>query len=743
MSYKIDEIDYSKNDYIDINNRLSRLARNNIGETSTSLKDLDSEDKALGEKNLQVYGSELVNNLKQINYTFRQLEDYVFVPAKAIKIKGSEKTVGEIRKSTTPPSDDSDDKDYKLEFDFSGVEESKEETELGESKTDEAKTYEAIEEAIEEATSGEPVEGTYDWMNTQFYVNYLVDVKMLNYDQATQLLIQITQILNYLNPMIDSLEGELGDAGSLQLEQMREYKTKLDDLSLKLELRRNELDPLPDYVPPTEDIKDFEKYSEGLKKYTSDILENKLEDSLTKLEDKLEEAGVEIPADGITQPFVEENKDALDEEGLKILSEVEKFVEELFTNVVKKVNTPTESIFTDPSNPNIDDFKSYNFLSSTKTYTPEQLKNKKKSYEEEYERIQKLSDEEDKNRKGTQSPAYKSLLAYQYKLSTEGPKYQTLERLEQGKQAEEQPKKPLIKPSEFPKVVKETQLYESIFKNPRTSLTDLRQSLKALGFSQVNPANYPDKERCIEAFNLYREDIKGLKVGSVYTGSGRYRGGGPKKAKTSKQSKKELLLAQSQPATPAPATPTTTPATPAESKPIILDEDEADELADEKEVEREQITNADLAKKIDKLTTAIQYTNQKSPIPAYQTKIDELMSGLVQFLGRTTVLFISKIKKNIKYLDEDLNKQIYDEIIKFKRNLEILRDYKNKSSMLIKSTLYNQVEKETIGLYNEINNSIRNLSKLKNYTSLESLQGGYFIQSDDSFIRQALNKRFL
>ena len=35
MSYKIDEIDYSKNDEIDINNRLSRLARNKIGETST------------------------------------------------------------------------------------------------------------------------------------------------------------------------------------------------------------------------------------------------------------------------------------------------------------------------------------------------------------------------------------------------------------------------------------------------------------------------------------------------------------------------------------------------------------------------------------------------------------------------------------------------------------------------------------------------------------------------------------
>jgi hypothetical protein len=668
MSYKIDEIDYSKNDYVDINNRLSRLARNNIGETSTSLKDLDSEDKALGEKNLQVYGSELVNNLKQINYTFRQLEDYVFVPAKATKIKGSEKTVGEIRKSTTPP-DGSKDKDYKLVFDFSGVEESKEETELGESKTDEA-IEEAIEEAIGEATSGEPVEATYDWMNTQFYVNYLVDVEMLNYIQATQLQTHITQALLYLNPMIQNLEGEEGIeynvVGSPQLEQMREYKTKLDDLSLKLELRRNVLDPLPDYIPPTEDIKDFEKYSEGLKKYTSDILENKLEDSLTKLEDKLDEAGVEIPADGITPPFVEENKDALDEEGLKILSEVETIMDELLTNVEKKVNTPTKQA---------------------------------------------------------------------------------------EKKAEEQPKKPLIKPSEFPKVVKETKYYESLFKNPKTSLPDLRQSLKNLGFSQVNPTNYPTKEKCIEAFNLYKEDIEGLKVGSVYTGSGRYRGGGPKKAKTPttpKLSKKaQALLAQAQLTTPAqatpatPATPTTTPATPVESKPIILDEDEADEWADDNAVEREQITNADLAKKIDKLTTAIQYTNQKSPIPAYQTKIDELMSGLVQFIGRTTVLFISKIKKNIKYLDEDLNKQIYDEIIKFKRNLEILRNYKNKSSILIKSTLYNQVEKETIGLYNEINNSIRNLSKLKNYTSLESLEGGYFIQSDDSFIRQSLNKRFL
>ena len=33
----------------------------------------DDDKKEQGEKNLEIYGAELINNLKQINYTFSQI----------------------------------------------------------------------------------------------------------------------------------------------------------------------------------------------------------------------------------------------------------------------------------------------------------------------------------------------------------------------------------------------------------------------------------------------------------------------------------------------------------------------------------------------------------------------------------------------------------------------------------------------------------------------------------------------
>ena len=63
------DIDYSKQDFIDINNRLFRIARNKISENSKGIKDLDDDNKTKGESNLVVYGSELINNLNQM-YSF-------------------------------------------------------------------------------------------------------------------------------------------------------------------------------------------------------------------------------------------------------------------------------------------------------------------------------------------------------------------------------------------------------------------------------------------------------------------------------------------------------------------------------------------------------------------------------------------------------------------------------------------------------------------------------------------------
>ena len=101
-------IDYSKNDFIDINNRLFRQARKNIGENNVAIKDLD-EGQQTQKENLLYYGSELINNLKQINYTFDQLEQYVFVPSKVnrrnkkkIEEEGIKSVVGDIKDDTLP-----------------------------------------------------------------------------------------------------------------------------------------------------------------------------------------------------------------------------------------------------------------------------------------------------------------------------------------------------------------------------------------------------------------------------------------------------------------------------------------------------------------------------------------------------------------------------------------------------------------------------------------------------------------
>jgi len=653
MSYKIDEIDYSKNDQIDINNRLSRIGRNNMGENKTPIKDLDDDDKSTAEKNLSIYGAEIVNNLKQINYTFRQLEDYVFVPIKENK-KGSKKLVEDIRKPPPPAPPPEEAKDYKLEYDFSGVEESKEEGELQETKEGESK--------------------------------------------------------DFIDDNLDKLEDKFKEAGvdipedGLTQSFVKENKDVLDEEGLKI-------------------LKEVENVLEDL--LTN--VEKKVDDSLAILEDKFEEAGVDIPEDGLTQSFVKENKDVLDEEGLKILKEVEKVLEDLLTDVEKKENTPTESIFTDPNDSNIDYLKKYTFLDDSKTYTPAQLKNKEKALETELERIRQLSIKEDKNRKGTRSPAYDSLITYEYKLAEEGPRFRTLNIFE----SSESPQINEYGGITFPSKKADIGIIRDLI-DGGAPIKDIREQFINEGFIGED-INKLKKQEISDILNKYEL--------SIPKGSGRYRGGvkrAPTTPKAPRLSKKAQALLTQITTTPTPPTTSTPPPT----TPIITIDDNEGGFEDDA-VEREQITNFDVAKKLEEITKAIQNTNQKSPLPAYQNKIDELMTGLIQFIGRTTVLFISKLKKNLKYLDEDLTKQIYAELPKFKRNLEILRNYRNKSDKLIKYTLYDQVEKETIGLYNLINDSIRNFSKLKSYTSLEPLQGGYFIQSDNPFIRYSTTKRFL
>ena len=181
--------------------------------------------------------------------------------------------------------------------------------------------------------------------------------------------------------------------------------------------------------------------------------------------------------------------------------------------------------------------------------------------------------------------------------------------------------------------------------------------------------------------------------------------------------------------------------------------EEADvfETIEDDDVKAVAVKNADVSRKLDKALRKVANTGQKSPVPSYITKIYELMTNLVQFIGRTTLLYLTKIKKNLNYLDEEQVKIIFSTIQKFKDNLAILETFKNKGGAIIKETLYNQVEKETLGLYNEINNSIRNYNKLTDYTTFAGagrmhsrMVGGYYINnSPNQFVMKSTTKRFL
>lgn len=713
------QIDYSQDNEFDINKRLFRRARNNMGETNKAIKDLDDDEKSTAEKNLSIYGAELVNNLKQINYTFRQLEDYVFIPTKETSKRGPKKLVEDIRKPPPPPPDGPE--DFKIEFDFSSAkEESKEEGPLGETK------------------EGEDEEFFYDYTKNIDDFKAIEDLADLKKEEP-----KLAEKIYYLGLQIkEEIENEggitFGDIFSDDYidENYKSFSKKIKQLYDYYILLSNTLDQLHKLIEErkykgTIEVKDFENLKEAY------------ENSKLDLEGKFEDVGLEIPPEGITPTFVKENEDKLDEEGLKTLSDVKEIGEELtkLEDLIEKQKIdfetksalseiiPEFSLLETPTTglpPNFGEFGS----KPTPIQFPTTIGDTTKIFK-------MIKDKEE----GIKKYTVRDFLTEMKKLGFEGTLMNQVNTFEKVKDVMSNYNKEIQTPKSkeylgitFPsKRVDISYLRDMI--NGRAPIKDVRELFIDEGFTGDDIAKIKAPQ-IIQILNKYE---------SEYRGSGRYRGGaktkGPKISSNvyapSRRGRKPKAQTTSEiPDIPTTPTPPTTPA------PIASIDDTDGDFEDET-VEREQLTNFDIAKKLKEITIALQNTNQKSPLPAYQNKIDELMTGLIQFIGRTTVLFISKLKKNLKYLDEDLSKQISNELPKFKYNLEILRNYRNKSDKLIKYTLYDQVEKETIGLYNIINDSIRNFSKLKNYISLEPLQGGYFIESSNSFIRQCLNKRFL
>ena len=285
------------------------------------------------------------------------------------------------------------------------------------------------------------------------------------------------------------------------------------------------------------------------------------------------------------------------------------------------------------------------------------------------------------------------------------------------------------------------------------------QILETLGFSGalLSLQTKKDIQNVINQYKLPR--TKG--AGRYYGGVGRPKGSLNKNPKTppvktpsgkKRGRPRKLALEEEAPEEEAPEEEAPEADEPLGSLPVE-EAEEADvfETIEDDDVKAVAIKNADVSRKLDKALRKVANTGQKSPVPSYITKIYELMTNLVQFIGRTTLLYLTKIKKNLNYLDEEQVKIIFSTIQKFKDNLTILETFKNKGGAIIKETLYNQVEKETLGLYNEINNSIRNYNKLTDYTTFAGagrmhsrMVGGYYINnSPNQFVMKSTTKRFL
>jgi len=567
------DIDYSKQDFVDINNRLFRLGRNKINENSKGIKDLDDDNKSKGEKNLLVYGSELINNLNQINYTFKQLEDYIFVPITKGKTK----------------------KDIKKIID---------------------KGYSGSVDELKEPTS--TLESAFSALDSDDIIPDLEIPEMPPYQHY-----KFVDNMNYLS--YDELTAQL--------------PIVTDEIGRIYEVILNEID------------------SEG----------------------------ITLPLGGLTDDII----DKIFKTKLTTLKEMINYLFGLRTeqrNIMDSINYEEKALEEAPE-------------------TIEEAPVKKRTKQQILEDIT----EQTKDKPFTEG-MLESAAATPLDEEAEEP-VKTFEKIK------------------FPEPGKDLTTLKEILetKKVENKTVYLQNELKNLGFTGA-------------ISTLSQKAIKNLiDVYESKTGSGRYKGGVGKKGM-----KKGMKKGVTTPVTPV------TPGAPSIS-PSVVDEDEDSE--DETDPADEVKKNDVVAKALDKSMKDAANIPQKSPIPGYITKIYELMTNLVQFIGRTNVLYISRIKKNLNYLDEDQVKLIYEAISKFKNNLRILKDFNNKGNALIKDTLYNQVEKETINLYNEIYNSIRNYSKMKDYTILagsgmrnyymDPMYGGYFIQSDDPFIRHSTTKRFL
>lgn len=551
-------MDYSQEDIININNQLFRRARNNMNENAEPIKDIDESNKLSAKSNLQIYGSELVNNLNQINYTFEQIESYLLVPSKIVKVKGSQLVVSDDTESNKPRV-------------------------ITLTPTTPISAIKSPTPPIEEEEEDE-LPGLFS--RADFDLDYtLEDLEALiaDYRQEIQRLID-------LNLPEDEYSAEIRNE-LYQLEMMRAQEKKKRGTPPVIRLpkpppppRQEELDlPLPPALPALPAVpppnKEFSRVDKTNKNLTAAEVEQQLID---------------------TQQEIAKTRKQLDK--LATLNKTVKVKEG-----IKQRNDYINDLGFD--------------------------------------------------------------LEYLYNYGLFGSGMYRGGAVIKGKVIDTSPIKEMASKKGF-------------------KVADVKALLKEAGFPKKEVSQLR-KDNILQ----YLED-------------------------------KDRVAVQTETAT----------ATEFDA----LDEEPKDEA----------VANLGIAKELDTILNSVSNMGQNTPVPKYLDKVNELITNLIQFIGRTTVLYITRIKKNLNYLEEEQVKLIFDSTLKLKTNLSMLDGYKNMGGAIIKQTLYKQLVKETEGLYNEINNSIRNYNKLKDYTifkgaGMDRLVGGYFIQSDNPFIRDTPTKRFL
>jgi hypothetical protein len=609
-------IDYSKDDFIDVNNQLFRKARNKLSENAEPIKNMDFVGKENAKNNLQIYGSELINNLNQINYTLEQIETYLFVPSKVVKTKGNQIVVSDGG------------------------------NEGGEGKTETVSIGPTTPlSVIKEPT--EPIDTTIISDELDEDVDVIPTLSQPSFQRINK---DLSYDLKELGDIISSYENEL---------------MRRDELGLRGEEYFNIDNDLEYFYQERE--KERQKLDEGRRK-------------------------------GI-------------EEGDRLIAEAEELLKS------KQLNAAQEK-------------QARSYLSGL------------------YSKVAKEAGEEELRQK-----KYNERVA-QLQLASQTPL----------------PKEPK-QPKGFPRLP----LPSGLLLNEMVKNDTQVGKLKLLNDSGFDTNSITFNGKPLKSNNSFQltEFIKAYEASINPTGSGRrYRGGVVKAPTKSKEQafenirqlienpkfkvgdiKKELSDAGFKGVGKIPRdkeailafidaneTPLVKVETPAEFEP--LDEGPKDEA----------VASLDISKKLDKVLVKLSNMGQNTPVPSYLSKVSELITSLIQFIGRTTVLYITKIKKNLNYLDEEQVKLIFNSIQQMNSKVSMLKSYSDMSGALIKSTLYKQLEKELSGLYNEINNSIRNYSNLKDFTMFSKVGSGRsfgvdfvggFIQSPNDFINRTSTTRFL